>query len=74
MREVTIEVKVYARYLRLLSRERSLALTRGLGFLGLCSVLSAFEQGEIACCDTGPRLFGSVLGTKGFCVGRDRLL
>ena len=66
MREVTIEVKVYARYLRLLCRERSLALTRGLGYLGLCSVLTAFEQGEIACFDMGPRLFGSMLGIYGF--------
>ena len=33
-------------------------MTRGLGYLGLCSVLTAFEQGEIACFDMGPRFFG----------------
>jgi hypothetical protein len=31
----------------------------GLQNLGLCSVLRAFEQGGVSCCDTGPQFFWS---------------
>ena len=43
--------------LRLLSRERSLAVTRGLGYLGLGSCSPLFLQREMAWFVSGPRVF-----------------